>query len=830
MEFVSKYNLVAPPTLPNEPVELEQYVPPKSAEVSATFNFIPIQSDYIPVFNAVNTPVSIGEYTAPKVVDINPVINLNQDVPEIVEVEEYSVQQDPITSIQGLQPNITFAGQNPLFLLAGASGLGNDWSLFPAKQDVDFSSYGITGLGNVYMTGGITGVADISMNNANITGCQSLKIDNQVLTADPTDLLLNGIPIATISGLPEIEKWAEYDALANVVMNGAGVSGQPFSVLGAKTYTFNSGSTLSADTNTLYFNGSAVGGTGYTGVSLWSTYPMIHNIVGNNYNISGISGISGNSAIFNTITGNTGIFTNLSATNINGTGYTATSNWANFPAVSNVNLSGHSIQSGTSNSIAINTDVDLDITTGSGSVNVETGFSGLFKQNINTNSGQVNITADLESAIGFDSAINLTAQNGNRGNIALDSKKGNAGLGGVVSILAEGGSLDGYGYGGLVTIDATSESVLTGLTSAIKLSAGGINSYAGAKTSVGSVFGYNYVYGSLGVNIIASAILGPSVNIPLTVYISADNGVVIGTTMYVNDTITNYYNGASNPSPLNITGRTVAFVDYPVNLDKVGSITFTSQQSGQINGCKQFSGNNTAMTGINSIQVADVNITGSASINSITTNTIVAKTANSLTLSGVSAISGNAIVINSGSGTITIEGAETDITSTNTYITNASIETLTATTINGVSGTNVVAPCKFLTGTFGTVALTTAPIVVYQSPSLTWNWNGIAGLGTSTSITVGVDTVGSYAFAMQFLVGSTTYNLNTYTLSAPFVANSSAYNGVNVCSATLNDSFNNTIANGSSYKILVYMWNGNNSTANTTGAKLNFNFTSAQSL
>jgi len=83
---------------------------------------------------------------------------------------------------------------------------------------------------------------------------------------------------------------------------------------------------------------------------------------------------------------------------------------------------------------------------------------------------------------------------------------------------------------------------------------------------------------------------------------------------------------------------------------------------------------------------------------------------------------------------------------------------------------------------------------------------------------------------MQFLVGSTTYNLNTYTLSAPFVGNSGEYNGVHVVSVTLNDSFNNVIANGSSYKILVYMWNGNNSTANTTGAKLNFNFTSAQSL
>ena len=43
-----------------------------------------------------------------------------------------------------------------------------------------------------------------------------LNIDGQVLTADPTDLLLNGVPIATISALPNIEEWANYDALNNV--------------------------------------------------------------------------------------------------------------------------------------------------------------------------------------------------------------------------------------------------------------------------------------------------------------------------------------------------------------------------------------------------------------------------------------------------------------------------------------------------------------------------------------------------------------------------------------------------------------------------------------
>jgi len=716
------------------------------------------------------------------------------------------------------------------YYFALKSESGKNWSKFKASSPANMSGYGISDIGG------------LGLDNAGITGVSLLDIDGQILTADPTDLLLNGVPIATINNLPNIEEWANYDALNNVVMNGAGISGAPYGITGSKFYGFNAGSTLSASNNTLFFNGSAIAGaTG--GTNTWSTFSAISSVNLGGYNLGNAlnlhsasvtadSSISSPSSTFTNSTITNATITNLNVANIDGSGYTGVSNWALFPAISSIKTAGNDISAGTGHGLNVTAGNDINITSSTGNITLTPGVTGILSQNLNSTAGQINLVADQGIIATQYSDLNLTAQNGNRGRVNITANAGVDGelpTPGEVHILANGGSFKSAVVGGLVTIDATTPSIGPAATSAIKLAASGINSYAGYRGSLGSLAGYNYLYGSLGVNITAS-VVPPSVNTPGTIYLGADNSVVCGANLYVYQAIYPYYNGVTPPLNLTLSGRTVGGVDYGVYMEIVGAINFSSSLTGKINGCKVFAGNSTTMSGISSIETGTINSTGTATLHDISTDTINAKTSNSLSLNGVNAITGNAIVINSGSGTITIEGAETDITSTNTYITNAEIDTLTATTINGVSGTNVVAPCKSLTGTFGVVALTTAPIVVYQSGDLTWNWNGIAKLGTSTSITVGVDTVGTYAFSMAFLVGGTIYSLNTYTLSAPFVANSGSYNGVSVVSATLNDSFNNTITNGSTYNILVYMWNGNNSTANTTGAKLNFNFVSAQSL
>ena len=72
----------------------------------------------------------------------------------------------------------------------------SQWANYPAVANINASGYGIFNL------------SEVLLNNGDIRGVSYLQIDNQILTADPLDLLLNGVPIATINVLPNIEEWA----------------------------------------------------------------------------------------------------------------------------------------------------------------------------------------------------------------------------------------------------------------------------------------------------------------------------------------------------------------------------------------------------------------------------------------------------------------------------------------------------------------------------------------------------------------------------------------------------------------------------------------------
>jgi hypothetical protein len=139
------------------------------------------------------------------------------------------------------------------------------------------------------------------LNDGDIRGCSYLQIDAQILTADPTDLLLNGVPIATINVLPHIEEWANYDAINNVVMNGEGISGEPYSVLGSKSYGFSNGSALTcvgtSPSATLYLDGEAIaGGTAGTPAQ-WAKFRAIQTVDFSGNEISNINKITFNTAV-----------------------------------------------------------------------------------------------------------------------------------------------------------------------------------------------------------------------------------------------------------------------------------------------------------------------------------------------------------------------------------------------------------------------------------------------------------------------------------------------------------------------------------------------------
>jgi hypothetical protein len=130
------------------------------------------------------------------------------------------------------------------------------------------------------------------------------------------------------------------------------------------------------------------------------------------------------------------------------------------------------------------------------------------------------------------------------------SNKG--GKGGQINLVADAGSVTisgtTYGIGGLVNITANSPLTLPySATSAIKLSAASILSYAGAVTPLGSLAGYNYIQGTLGVNIVA----GSASSVPNTagtIYLYGANGTKLQNTLYV-DQIANYPSSNLNIHP-----------------------------------------------------------------------------------------------------------------------------------------------------------------------------------------------------------------------------------------------------------------------------------------
>jgi hypothetical protein len=103
----------------------------------------------------------------------------------------------------------------------------------------------------------------------------SLQIDAQVLTANASELFLNGVPVATIGNISNVSDWALYPALANINANNFAI--QNLSGLQLD------GEQISALGNTILVNGT-------NPVSNWSAYSALTNVNLGNNAISNVSG------------------------------------------------------------------------------------------------------------------------------------------------------------------------------------------------------------------------------------------------------------------------------------------------------------------------------------------------------------------------------------------------------------------------------------------------------------------------------------------------------------------------------------------------------------
>lgn len=346
----------------------------------------------------------------------------------------------------------------------------------------------------------------------------NLTTNSLTLTGTPPLVLTNTGGILTQNGTPDIATslWSTTPATSNRIY------------MDASNILSNVGSNL-------YFNGNLLADAGaLPNIGDWALYPALSNINLNGYSISNSIGYSGtgNVTTTGTVSGATGTFPTVNTTTINGTG----------------TLGALNIASG--NQISI-TDTRLS----------------------NTSTVDTQLIVDSGANIGNTADFTINTKRGNRGRIFLTADGGfSNGLYGEINLTANGSSTSvgpiSYATGGLINITANTPVATSNTsTSAIKLSASSVLSYAGSISPTFSTAGYNYIYGQVGVNIISSATPAVIPSLVNTVYIYGGSGTRISNSLYT-DRIANIGSGDT----LLITAQ--SFGSY-VNISEVGNITGT---------------------------------------------------------------------------------------------------------------------------------------------------------------------------------------------------------------------------------------------------------------
>lgn len=413
----------------------------------------------------------------------------------------------------------------------------------------------------------------------------------QTLQAIGNDLFYNGELLAKAGDIQDIAAWSDYPAIHDVNMDG-------FSLVDVSGLTVNNGATLGTllvsngitsnaniITPTLQIAGAAIpslgqitttklaasgliqagsitstgaiSGTAVSGTSLATTGGLdMTNTAITRASSVGLS--TAGAAPYGALSSPDGVMLTWNGQAITTGAAGNVSQWANYPAVTDVNINGHNINNAqsifsslvesttvtagtqgsgkyltmTNNSITSSTTDGLTVNVPSNNLAVSVPAGSLTTNvysSVTENVGSTyNLTVDRGANPASSAAVNIVAQNGGGGTINLTANPALlTPVPGKVLITANGGQVvlptdppTTVTVGGLIELDAntgTPGGVYTA-TSAIKMNAAGINSYAGAIPSVGSLAGYNFIYGSAGVSLCAG-LPSSGFQLPLTTYI-----------------------------------------------------------------------------------------------------------------------------------------------------------------------------------------------------------------------------------------------------------------------------------------------------------------------
>jgi hypothetical protein len=405
-------------------------------------------------------------------------------------------------------------------LLAKASDLQDiaDWSLYPALASVNMDGFSITDISDVVVNNTIT---------TNVLDATSITNQSNIVTAT---LQIAGEPVPSLGQITTNRLAASGAVTAGSVSTTGSIGGGSLSTSGgldmsntaisrASTVNISNsgfapyGALTSPDGVALTWNGAAITTGAGGNASQWANYPAVTSINANSNDINNAGTVNSGNVIIGG--GTSGLLQTSRITTLSGPGAPGLQVTA-YPGLSvtadagNITTTAGAV-SGTGNisttAKGVITDTaygELHNITNNFEVTCDGGLNPITTPNINLvakngNGGQINITADPGSVAALGGAINITA---NGGTVILPTDPPTSvTVGGEVNIFANTGS------GGLYT-----------LTSAVNIAAAGVNSYAGAIPPVGSLAGYNFIYGTGGVSICAG-LPSSGFQLPLTTYL-----------------------------------------------------------------------------------------------------------------------------------------------------------------------------------------------------------------------------------------------------------------------------------------------------------------------
>ena len=355
-------------------------------------------------------------------------------------------------------------------------------------------------------------------------------------------LLLNGNPIATASSLTSsILTWSRYPAIANVDMNNFSLTGAG-NVQGDNAFFYDGTfenqvvvPTVFATTlNSHQLNTDLISTNTVRADTLYtSTINNAGTLTSKQADVTTINATNITTATLTTTVGgsvsaDSGTYKDLTVTNQTNLNGLAVAGAATFSSSTRPDFQKGINSGGPNNFNNQNLDNCPNINTqGTRSMTIASA-NGMDL----TAPTRIQLICDGGNDIGSYKPVNIIGKNGNRGQVNITAEPGYINVGtqvqGEVNITANGGGgVTAYATGGNINITAnTGSSPILGTLSysAIKLSGASVLSYAGFASPVVGVPGYNYIQGTLGINLVAGAV-SVIPNVPGTVYLYGATGV-----------------------------------------------------------------------------------------------------------------------------------------------------------------------------------------------------------------------------------------------------------------------------------------------------------------